>query len=480
MPDTHFGPSRAAIMLPSSILFLSGTILLSLNLVRPLGYAISDWLYLGSLAFALLETLTVDRRNFSCWINGKLLLAAGAITAGSLLSMTRSVHVRVALVETVQLLYVLTLFMSLVWIMIRRGHIGGIAAAFIVSGTFAASVALVDYLAGTQFGATLSGEAARQLWGRYAGPLGHPNKLGYFLVLTAALTLPMALSTQRRLVALVLAGSLWVQVAGIYLSGSVTAYLGLVLTVVVMLVASGAWRRRLAGLAASALLLLALVSYMVGSNPARGLQTIAASIRGDADRVSTITYDARLNLYRLAASRIWENPFVGAGFDQFSTSGLGDAYRLLPGTVHNVFLQGLYSGGLLVLLGWLVFYFYLVHAAVKTLIKARELQALLVGLAASAFALVLMDQFQDAIYQREKWLVAGLLLGAVWVSKPGREASRPPASAPGSDAEALSRREQAMQEASSTLPICIRQRRRRSPHFRDPCRGMSGRHRETA
>lgn len=58
-------------------------------------------------------------------------------------------------------------------------------------------------------------------------------------------------------------------------------------------------------------------------------------------------------------------------------------------------------------------------------------------LAASALAFVLMDQFQDAIYQREKWLVAGLLLGAVWVSKPGREASRPRASTPASDAEAL-------------------------------------------
>jgi hypothetical protein len=39
------------------------------------------------------------------------------------------------------------------------------------------------------------------------------------------------------------------------------------------------------------------------------------------------------------------------------------------------------------------------------------------GLAISTIVFILMDQFQDAIYQREKWLVAGLFLAISWKSR---------------------------------------------------------------
>ena len=58
-------------------------------------------------------------------------------------------------------------------------------------GLFAASVTVIDYAFGTQVGNTLSGTLGRSFWGRYAGPLGHPNKLGYYLVLTSTLSLQM-------------------------------------------------------------------------------------------------------------------------------------------------------------------------------------------------------------------------------------------------------------------------------------------------
>jgi hypothetical protein len=39
---------------------------------------------------------------------------------------------------------------------------------------------------------------------------------------------------------------------------------------------------------------------------------------------------------------------------------------------------------------------------------------MLLGTAATALSIILMDQFQDAVYQREKWLVFGILAAWYW------------------------------------------------------------------
>ena len=53
----------------SNYFFLFGTLLLSLNIFRPFGLAISDWLYFSALILMVLETLTIDKGNAKVWIN---------------------------------------------------------------------------------------------------------------------------------------------------------------------------------------------------------------------------------------------------------------------------------------------------------------------------------------------------------------------------------------------------------------------------
>jgi len=410
--------------MPSTILFLCGTLLLSLNFVRPFGLAISDWIYFFALLLAILETFTIDRGNVSCWIGNKLLPFAWAILMGGLISMFRSQFPTVASVELTEQIYAVTLFVSLVWVMVRRGQTEKLVTAFIVSGIFAASVAAFDYLSGASLGNVLSGTVGRSYWGRYAGPLGHPNKLGYFLVLTATITIAR-LAGARKPNLITYGVALLVQLFAIYLSGSVTAYLGIATGLGAALIASRQVRRRMLIYSSPIVALLVVVSLLPWTSRVSPLKDLLTGIMGDVDRVRDTTALSRIDIYRLAIDQVAKDLIVGVGYDQLSTSSLAPQARLLPGSIHNTFLQLLYSGGLLAFVGTIGLYAYLAYSAIQALHPGKRRSLTLVGLAASVLAMALMDQFQDAIYQREQWLTAGLFLGTWWSTVEGQNLGRP-------------------------------------------------------
>ena len=114
--------------MPSTFFFVAATLLLSLNFVRPFGLAISDWLYFIALGLALVETAFTKaflKKN-------RLILPAGLVLFGALISTSRAQDVPTAIFEIVQQLYVITIFVSLVWIMVRRGYTGLIINVFII------------------------------------------------------------------------------------------------------------------------------------------------------------------------------------------------------------------------------------------------------------------------------------------------------------------------------------------------------------
>lgn len=399
---------------PSTIVFLLATLLLSLNFVRPFGLAISDWLYFVAIIFAFLETLSIDRMNFECWIKNKLLWPSWIILIGALLSTFRSVNVLLSVFEIIQVIFVLTLFISLIWIMVRRGQSEKIINAFILSGLFAASVAVYDYLSGANVGQILSATPGLNLWGRYAGPLRHPNKLGYFLVLTATLTLIKWIKAEKGRHSFAFGLSFGIHIFAIYLSGSITAYLGIILSLVVLIITSQQVRMKLSKYHFLILLLVIVIPLTLLNNHNSLPEIIFAGVLRNVDRVLNITTGTRLDIFKLAITSITSNPLFGVGYDQFSTSDLDSLYSLLPGTVHNIFLQMLYSGGLVAFFVLFGVYTYLGIEALKSLSNKRYKFLLLAGTAASVLSLILMDQFQDMIYQREKWLTIGLFLGLVW------------------------------------------------------------------
>ncbi|RPI95342.1 MAG: hypothetical protein EHM40_03570 [Chloroflexi bacterium] len=409
--------------MPSTVLFLTATLLLSLNFVRPFGLALSDWLYFCALFLGVAETFLIQRRHAACWWHNRFLWAVALIVFGALISTINSRHWSTALLEIFQQAFVMTLFVSLAWIMVRRGKIPPIVFAFILTGVFTAGIATYDYFTGSRIGPFLSGTPDLQLWGRYAGTLGHPNKLGYFLVLTALLSVGQLLrlkSTRAVWFSYLLWGVLLaVQLFGIYISGSMSAYLGFLLGILVIILSSTRILysvTKIFAVVMAAGLLLAIFNVVFNTTSLRNMPGSRNSqITQALNRIQTVTGESRLKNYSQAWDRITLNPWVGVGYDQISTSGVSSSSRLLDDAVHNPLLQIWYTGGIFAFIGWLAIYGLVGWTALGAIKKASQSGLpLVLSLAAATLAALLMDQFQDAIYQREKWLVIGLLISFAW------------------------------------------------------------------
>ena len=402
--------------MPSTILFIIGTLLLSLNLVRPFGLAVSDWFFFASMALAIIETILVDKQNRALWFKNRFLWFAFLILLGGVISQVNAQNYKVAIFEIIQQLYVVTVFISLIWIMVKRGKIKKIVFALILSGVFATTIACIDYATGSRLGPFLSNTPSIQFWGRFAGPLGHPNKLGFFLVITSILSLYFLKEAIRSWAKILWVVLFLLQVFGIYLSGSVTAFIGVICGLLAIMLASV--KKRTAPVKVfSVLLVITLVltmgSILSGNSTALQLfENIWDNIDRSINRVQLSTASSRMVVYMEALETISDSPIIGVGFDQVSTSG--NTNRLLD--IHNVFIQTWYVGGLIALLGFIGIYVWLGFHAIKTLLTSPQGVdlTLIKNLACITLAIILMDQFQDALYQREKWLAFGLFSVYLW------------------------------------------------------------------
>ena len=144
--------------MPSTFFYILATLLLSLNFIRPLGLAISDWLYFGALFSAIFETLISKKNLYSTLVPRNIFFwPALLITMGAVISLANSKNIPVAIVELVQYLYIITVFISLTWIMVKRGHIEKIITFFIISGVFTSFIAAIDHFIGINYGPILTG-----------------------------------------------------------------------------------------------------------------------------------------------------------------------------------------------------------------------------------------------------------------------------------------------------------------------------------
>ncbi len=410
--------------MPSTYLFIIGTLLLSLNFVRVAGLAISDWLYFFSLGFALLETVFMNKKNHYPWIKNQFLWSAFLILFGGTISLSYSTNIKIAISEIIQQIYVITIFISLIWIMVRRGQTKNILMVFIVSGTFAACIAIIDYISGSRIGLYLSQTPNDQFWYRFAGPLGHPNKLGFFLAITSTISFAWLIGSKSKR-AISRTRLLWfllftIQLFGLYLSGSLTAYIGLSFGIFTIVISRKYITTQILKISFITLFigyLVVSIGIIFGIFSYSQKQLVGNSLINKAiERVQMSTAPSRLLIFDYAINEIIKHPLFGMGYDQISTSGIEFVSRDLHGTIHNIFLQILYTGGSLSFIGWLIVYILIGWNAIKIIIiKDKKLiSPLLIGIAAASLSIIIMDQFQDAIYQREKWLVFGLFISSNW------------------------------------------------------------------
>jgi len=222
---------------------------------------------------------------------------------------------------------------------------------------------------------------------------------------------------------------LGVQVFGIFLSGSVTAYVGFIFGTSVWFVSFLHFQRRFIKILVVLILLILpilLMSGLIGTyvlefrlNPQENI--IARSLT----RVQSNTALSRMQVYFNSLKLIIDSPIIGASFDQLATSDLRST-RTLSYSVHNSLLQIWYVGGIFAFLGYIIIYFKLGVTALKALFgKIKSgIPPFMSSAAAATLSIMIMDQFQDGIYQREKWLVIAILAGYAYWQKHG---SVPPA-----------------------------------------------------
>jgi O-antigen ligase len=408
--------------LPSTFIFIIATLLLSLNFVREGGLAISDWLYLFALGFAFLETLTFQKKKLNYWIKNPFIPLAAIIGLSATISTVNSKNVGIAFMEIFQQLFVITIFISIIWILISRGKIKSIILAFIYSGVFTASVATLDYFTGSRYGLLLSSTPDINLWDRYAGTLGHPNKFGYFLVLTLLLTIGYWIDRSKSQKRTTLYEVYWgviilVQIFGVYLSNSVTAYIGLIVGLLVFAYSIMSNKIHFNNMIWISIFLLFISIFIILIFLYPYIKTSSAIdfIERGFERVITTTYGSRIVVLKVAWQRILKNPFIGVGYDQISTSSSNLVQFTLGSSIHNPLLQIWYTGGFFGFIGWIAIYIYLGWSATKVLLKKGDRSPIIISLVAAILSILVMDQFQDAIYQREKWLVIGLFVGWFWL-----------------------------------------------------------------
>ena len=408
----------------STYLFVAGTLLLSLNFVRIAGLAVSDWCYFGALGLALIETSRDEDTGMTFWVRNRFIWPSVLVILGAAISTVNAAYPLLAATELIQQVFVATLFVSLVWLMVMRQKARTVIHAFIGTGVLTVTVAVLDKITGSEIGPRAFGTSQVEVWDRYVGTLEHPNKFGYFLVLTVLLTSVRLLETVDRHGGrgrpLGWAALIALQLYGIYLSGSMTAYIGLAAGIVILALVA---RKRVTRLAVWSLPVLIACVFVVGVGMLAGEVAISGDgwyenslVKAGVDRVARYTAKARLEVYSQAVERILSNPLIGEGYDELSTSGLEMYYRSLEDSVHNSFVQVWYVGGFLAFLGWLLIYISLGVMSVRIIAESARERAFLpmLGVALAGIAIIIMDQFQDSIYQREKWLVFALLAGFSW------------------------------------------------------------------
>lgn len=251
--------------------------------------------------------------------------------------------------------------------------------------------------------------------GRSYGLAGHPNLLGLMSGIAICLLTYVILRKSRKKNSKFKLLLLLVNVAGLLLSGSVSALIATTLGVLILVHALKVristvllYTTGLAVVSATYLSLSRSITEL--PNPFERVQQVTGNT-GDIG-----TWDVRTQVYGYALTEIIKNPLVGVGVDDES----GLFQHPLDGAVlvHNVLLRGWLQGGLLVLIALLAIYM----AAISAVISCRRFgynEASCAALTTTlAFALT-----SAAFHQPYFWV----LVAMAWATLKPESASRYPA-----------------------------------------------------
>lgn len=268
-----------------------------------------------------------------------------------------------------------------------------------------ALVGILDRLGVTHIGASLASADYVALQDRATGLTNHPNHLG----LVIAMALPMAVSRltaggARGVSALL---GLPILAGGVAVSGSRGALLAAVGGVLLFfMLASGSIRSRAGFMLVAALVAtLALLVLAPGDSERLGFVTVE---RLEGARNATESDAERRTLLDEGIQDWWDRPFIGRGYSPVRPA-------------HNIYIQFLQAGGVLALVGFLVFTTPILRRARRLSRPAANfppwLSAIAAGSGASMCVWLLFGLVGPNAHDRYLYLPIGLVLALALIQR---------------------------------------------------------------
>ena len=426
-PDSEFRLAR--------LLYYLGMGFVAAGALRPIGgLVVSDWFFFASFAIAA-GTVVLRRTRIDPSFSGIFVFGFAVFSVGALFSLPVALHPLDSMAYFARFTYTVLVWFALGAVVLRNRRQLVIAiAAWILSVAISGLAAIAQVTWGPLVFASFTsiplGEVAAGFAGRRVGLSLHPNDLGA----TSAIALAPAIlfaasgtSTATRRYASI--GLLGLVMAGVALSGSVTAFGAALASVAIWLVSGRATAKRLFAVAGT----LTVASIALVLINQRGVSSVLSPI----DRLSltlglTTTPEAtglaRLNLDSLAWNEIARNPLYGVGLD---TNSIATALGGI--SVHNMFLlvwvgAGAFGAlGLLIMVIWLIGT-YLIEYQRSPLPMER---ALVLALGTSFVSFLIVTLAQPILFVRYGWVPAALLFPVRAIRLRAARAQRPTALANG-------------------------------------------------
>jgi O-antigen ligase len=328
---------------------------------------------------------------------------------GAVLSLPTSSHAADAAGALARFAYTTIVWFGLGAIVLRnRRHVEIAVAAWILAVAMSGLAAIAQVLFGQGVLAPLT-IPVPTFFSRQVGLSQHPNDLGGASAIVVASAILFAASTiwtgARRYV---FTGLLGLVVAGIALSGSVTAFGAAAVSATIWLVSGRVAVKRWI-VVGGALALMSVALVLIN-------QLGASSVLSPIDRVSlslglTTTPLAtgldRLNLDAIAWNLVVRNPLVGVGLDLVSIADVMGGVD-----VHNMFLFTWLGAGFFGFLGLVLMVVALGGSYVgqyRHSVSSAE-RSLIVSLGTSFLAFLIVASSEPVLFIRFGWVPAALLL----------------------------------------------------------------------
>jgi O-antigen ligase len=289
----------------------------------------------------------------------------------------------------------------------NKRWVQGAIAVFILAGVALALHGLYQYLTGAPMPASWVDVHETDIGTRAYSIIGNPNGLGAFLLMGTLVSLSLALARGlRRLPRLLWAGACVIQLAGVAVTFSRGAWIGLAVGIVALLVM--AYRRYLIPLAAAG-----VVGWFVMPRAFVDRLTFAFS----SAYITKSMEAGRLYVWKMALEYIGAHPWFGLGLGTFGgTAAVTFAYGRL--WVDSFYLQLGAEGGLILL----AFFLWILLRAAKGLVKGHGatldpyLRALTAG-TLGAFVAVAVANLTASVWETLAvgvgfWFLAGLATSA--------------------------------------------------------------------